>query len=121
MRVAVTSQNFRTITGHAGRSRRFLVFEVLPGAEPLEVTRLDLPRELMLHEFAGGPHPVDGSDVVVTQSCGAGLVQRLADRGIRVVVTSETDPCTAVRAIANGEPVPPPDLRSRHHHHLHHR
>jgi len=26
MRIAVTSQNFRTITGHAGRARRFPVF-----------------------------------------------------------------------------------------------
>jgi len=27
MRIGVTSQNFRTITGHAGKTRRFLVFE----------------------------------------------------------------------------------------------
>ena len=29
MRIAVTSQNFRTVTGHAGKARRFLVFDVL--------------------------------------------------------------------------------------------
>jgi hypothetical protein len=27
MRIAITSQNFRTVTGHAGRAGRFLVFE----------------------------------------------------------------------------------------------
>ncbi len=27
MRIGVTSQNFRTITGHAGKTRRFLIFE----------------------------------------------------------------------------------------------
>jgi hypothetical protein len=26
MRIAVISQNFKTITGHAGKSRRFLIF-----------------------------------------------------------------------------------------------
>ena len=27
MKIGITSQNFRTITGHAGKTRRFLVFE----------------------------------------------------------------------------------------------
>jgi hypothetical protein len=27
MRIGVTSQNFRTITGHAGKTRRFLVYQ----------------------------------------------------------------------------------------------
>ena len=28
MRIGVTSQNFRTITGHAGKTRRFLIYDV---------------------------------------------------------------------------------------------
>ncbi|MEW8693532.1 MAG: nitrogen fixation protein, partial [Candidatus Thiodiazotropha endolucinida] len=27
MKIAVTSQNFRTITQHAGKTRRFLIYE----------------------------------------------------------------------------------------------
>ena len=34
MRIAVASQNFRTVTGHAGKSRRFLVFDVAPVRTP---------------------------------------------------------------------------------------
>lgn len=42
MRIAVTSQNFKTVTGHAGKSRRFLIYEARPGADPVD--RFDLPR-----------------------------------------------------------------------------
>lgn len=109
MKIAITSQNFRTITGHAGKTRRFLVYEAGPGQEPVEVERLDLPKEMAFHAFRGdGPHPVDGADVVVTAGCGAGFPKRLAARGIRVVVTGETDPVAAARAVAHGEPLPPP-------------
>lgn len=118
MRVAVTSQNFRTITGHAGKTRRFLVYEADADGEAVEVERLDLPKELSFHEFDGhGDHPVDGCDVIITQSCGFGFVRRLAARGIQVMVTSESDPVSAVRALLHGEPLPAPDMRAAHNHH----
>jgi hypothetical protein len=44
MRIAVSSQNFRTITGHAGKSRRFIVYHAKPGETPQELERLDLPK-----------------------------------------------------------------------------
>jgi hypothetical protein len=40
MRIAVTSQNFRTVTGHAGRARRFIVSEA-DGREPPSDTQQD--------------------------------------------------------------------------------
>ncbi len=114
MKIAITSQNFRTITGHAGKTKRFLVFEAEQGGEPVEIQRLDLPKELSFHEFhSGGPHPVDGADVIITGSAGYGFVQRLAARGIRVLVTSETDPQRAIRALFDGT-LPPPDLHEEH-------
>lgn len=51
MKVAVTSQNFRTVTGHAGKTWRFLVYEA-EGAKVREVRRLDLPREQSFHELS---------------------------------------------------------------------
>ncbi|MFA5530553.1 MAG: NifB/NifX family molybdenum-iron cluster-binding protein [Thiohalomonadaceae bacterium] len=126
MRIAVTSQNFRTITGHAGKTRRFLVFEADANGEPVEVERLDLPKELSFHEFAGnGAHPIDGMDIIITQSCGFGFTRRLAARGIQVLVTSEDDPVGAVRLVLRGEPLPAPDMRASHNHdhghdHSHH-
>lgn len=114
MRVAVTSQNFRTITGHAGKTRRFLVYEA-DGAEVREIDRLDLPKEQSFHELHGdAPHPIDGVDVLVTASCGDNFVVRMARRGIRVVATAEPDPVTAVRLVGSGQPLPP---AAPHEHH----
>jgi predicted Fe-Mo cluster-binding NifX family protein len=114
VKIAVTSQNFRTITGHAGKTRRFLVFEA-EGAEVREVERLDLPKEQSFHELHGdAPHPIDGVDVLVTASCGDNFVARLARRGIQVVATGEADPAVAARLVATGQPLPP---AAPHEHH----
>jgi predicted Fe-Mo cluster-binding NifX family protein len=97
MRISVTSQNFRTITPHAGVTRRFLVYEGERGGPPREVDRLDLPKELAFREFARqGQHPLDNVDAVIVGSAGPGFIRRLAARGVQVIVTSETDPLTAV-------------------------
>jgi predicted Fe-Mo cluster-binding NifX family protein len=99
MKVAVTSQNFRTVTGHAGRARRFLIYDVGPEGEPVEVDRLDLPKELAMHDFRGdGAHPLDGVDVIVSEGFGDGIARRMAMRGIVAVTTEKTDPVDAVKA-----------------------
>lgn len=110
MRVAISSQNFRTITSHAGKSRRFLIYEVDREGPPNEVDRLDLPKGMALHDFHGDDHPLFLSelDAIVTGGAGAGFIQRMARRGIQVFATSETDPLAALRAIASGQPLPPP-------------
>ncbi|SNT42934.1 Predicted Fe-Mo cluster-binding protein, NifX family [[Luteovulum] sphaeroides subsp. megalophilum] len=104
MRIAVTSQNFRTITAHAGKTRRFLVFEVRVGEPAHEIERLDLPKEMAIHEFRGsGPHPLDGVEAVISASAGEGFVRRMAVRGVQAVTTSETDPARAAEALAAGQ------------------
>jgi len=98
MKIAVTSQNFRTVTPHAGRTRRFLVYEAAEGCEPVEVDRLDLPKELSVHEFhADGPHPLDAVDVIIAGSFGEGFATRMARRGVVAVATDVTDPIEAVK------------------------
>ena len=121
MRVAVSSQNFRSITGHAGKSRRFLVYNLSPSQAPEEVERLDLPKEMSLHEYHGDDHPLFalGLDAVVTASAGPGFIQRLGRRGIQVIATGETDIARALTALANGEPLPaaaPHEHGDGHHH-----
>jgi predicted Fe-Mo cluster-binding NifX family protein len=106
MRVGVTSQNFRTITGHAGKTRRFLVYEATRGAEPREVERLDLPLEMSLHEYQGDEHPLFTLDALITQGHGQGFAQRLAQYGVQVIATAASDPLAAVRALAAGDPLP---------------
>lgn len=99
MKIAVSSQNFRTITPHAGKARRFIIFEGAAGQEPVEVDRLDLAKELTIHEFNGdGAHPLDAVQVVLTSSFGEGFGRRMAARGIAAVATPLTDPVEAVKA-----------------------
>ncbi len=105
MRIAVTSQNFRTVTGHAGKSRRFLVFEGDPGHDPVEVDRLDLPKELSMHEYQGiGDHPLFAMDILITGGCGEGFRRKMAARGVAVAVTAETDPTAAVTQMLANPP-----------------
>jgi predicted Fe-Mo cluster-binding NifX family protein len=97
MLIAVASQNFRTVTGHAGKARRFIVFNAQPGHQPRDVMHIDLPKEQSMHEFKGeGRHPLDDVQVLIAGSAGAGFISRMAARGVKTVVTSETDPVTAV-------------------------
>jgi predicted Fe-Mo cluster-binding NifX family protein len=117
MKIAIASQNRKTVTGHAGMSRRFVVWEAADGGEPVEVERLDLPKEMAFHNFHGqGPHPLDVADVLIVASCGAGFAGRMAARGIRVVQTAETDPVKAVRDFLAGT-LAPPDPNAQDHGH----
>ncbi|EEW26178.1 NifB/NifX family molybdenum-iron cluster-binding protein [Rhodobacter ferrooxidans] len=103
MRFAIASQNFRTVTGHAGKTRRFLVYEAETGQTPREVERFDLPKDLSIHEFRGdGPHPLDSVAVVIAASAGDGFVRRLAARGVIAVATAETDPVAAITGYLAG-------------------
>jgi predicted Fe-Mo cluster-binding NifX family protein len=107
MKVAVTSQNFRTVTGHAGMTRRFIVFDAAAGSGVEEIARLDLPHAMAFHGFAGGPHPIDGVEVLLTGGAGDGFVAKMAARGIRVVRTGQQDPRRAVEEVLRGEVTPP--------------
>ena len=107
MKIGVTSQNFRTITGHAGKTRRFLVYESVQ-TEIREAERMDLPKEMAMHEFRGDSHPLDALDVLITAGCGQGFVRRMAAKGVQVIATSETDPLKAVSGVVAGAVLPPP-------------
>ena len=120
MKIAVSSQNFRTVTAHAGKARRFIVFELATPCTPRDVERLDLPRELALHEYRGLDHPLFAMDAVITGGAGDGFVRRLGARGIEVVLTGETDPLQAVHDYVAGIVKPPlPHEHGHEHEHAH--
>jgi predicted Fe-Mo cluster-binding NifX family protein len=97
MRIAVTSQDFRTVTGHAGRARRFLIYDVPANGAPSECGRLDLTPEQSIHEAGGaGTHPIDGVDVLLSAGFASHFVLTMAQRGIQAAVTDKIDPIEAV-------------------------
>jgi predicted Fe-Mo cluster-binding NifX family protein len=117
MKIAVTSQNFRTITQHAGKTRRFLVFEADPTTgQARELARLDLPKEMSMHEFRGDDHPIFEMDVLITASSGQGFIQRMAKVGVKVLVTSEEIPLDAAQSVFDGKALAAPEP----HDHLQH-
>ncbi len=115
MNIGISSQNFRTITGHVGKARRFLIFAPDSGGNMMEVDRLDLPQEMSMHNFRGEAHPLDRLDVLITQSCGQGFMRNMASREVQVFTTSETDPLKAAQAVYSGQPLPPPGPHTHNH------
>ncbi len=118
MKIAITSQNRKTITGHAGKCRKFWVYEV-EGTVVKDKTLLELPREQSFHESHGADnHPLDDVNVLITGGMGMGLAQRLKQKGILAVATSESDPDRAVAAwLAGTLPETEPELHGQSHHH----
>lgn len=99
MRIAIASQNRRAVTGHAGRCRRFWVFDVRNGkVERRELLELD--KSNTLHASAPGiPAPLQGLDVLVAASICDKLSSRLARHGLRAVSTNHSNPEDALHSL----------------------
>jgi predicted Fe-Mo cluster-binding NifX family protein len=96
MKIAVTSQNRKNVTEHAGRCRKFWIFNI-ENNTIVDKQLLELPREQAFHDSsAHAPHPLDHIDILIAGGMGEGLMARLERRGIKSVVTQEDDPETAV-------------------------
>ena len=102
MKIAVASQNRKAVTGHAGKCRKFWIYDIEAQAVKDKVL-LELPREQSFHEHTGAePHPLQDVQVLITGGMGEGLARRLAAMGIEGLVTTETDPNHAVAAYLAG-------------------
>lgn len=130
MKIAIATKDFTAVSGHAGQTRQWLVYDltshranqILPAPK-----RVDLDKEQILHTFTDdGPHPLDGIDLVVCASAGDGFIRHMRKRGAEVLLTGEADPAEAITHILAGEALPDPrfditttlcklrDLFSRH-------
>lgn len=98
MKIAISSQNRRTITGHAGKCRNFWMYDVEAG----RVASKTLV-ELAIDESFHASHqriaaPLAGINVLITGGMGNGLYQRLRQQKILAIVTAEEDPDAAMAA-----------------------
>lgn len=127
MKIAIATRQFTRIAPHAGKTRQWLMYELPPDGTIRPPRRIVLEKAELIHYFDDrGAHPLDGADWVVTASAGDGFVRHMAQRGARVIMTSEQDPESAVRKLAAGRKLPAPrfnvtrflckarDLFSRH-------
>ncbi|NVK20355.1 MAG: nitrogen fixation protein [Methylocystaceae bacterium] len=98
MLIALTSQNFKTVTKHAAKTRRFLVFKVDEKGQFSEVNRLDLPKDMSLHEVSRDvDHPIYLMDALIVGSCGENFKNRMASFNVDVHKTDLELPEDAIR------------------------
>ncbi|MDY0208528.1 MAG: NifB/NifX family molybdenum-iron cluster-binding protein [Pseudomonas sp.] len=103
MKIAVTSQNRKIITEHAGRCRKFWIFTV-DDNQIIDKQLLELGKEQSFHESSvHEPHPLDDIDLLITAGMGSGMVRRLGRKRIKGLITKEEDPETAVTLYLKGE------------------
>lgn len=103
MKIAVASQNRKSVTGHAGKCRNFWIYQI-EGFSVDGKSLLELPREQSFHESHHAPsHPLDDINVLICGGMGQGLRHRLLQKGIQALSTPETDPDRAVDAWLRGD------------------
>jgi len=116
MKIAVASQNRKEITDHTGRCRKFWIYKIENGTISNK-TLLELPKEQSFHDSSPhDPSPLDDVQVLIAGGMGTGLVSRLENRGIKPLVTSETDPDKAVEGYLQGTLVSTPVEPHEHNH-----
>ena len=130
MKIAIATKDFTAVSGHAGQTRQWLLYDLSAHRSNLLLPaprRIDLDKDEVLHVFQDDrPHPLDGVDIVVAASAGDGFVRHMKKRGAEVLLTGEDDPSLAITRILAGEALPDPrfditttlcklrDLFSRH-------
>jgi predicted Fe-Mo cluster-binding NifX family protein len=105
MKIAIaTKENGSQVSGHAGQTRDWLVFDCQPGHSRPEPVCIVLTKEQLPHHFNDdGPHPLYGVEIVVSSSAGDGYIRHMQKWGAQVLLTGETDPLIALEKILAGE------------------
>lgn len=102
MNIAVSSTDGKTICGHLGKCRSFIIYET-DGKEIINKYLKNTAGACPSH--GGGGHnvsPFDGCHAVITQGMGQGMLNGLVQAGIQPVITDQTDPDTAIISFLKG-------------------
>lgn len=105
MKIAIaTKPDWAHVSGHAGQTQQWLVFDCQPGQTIPAPERVLLTREQLPHYFKDdGPHPLHGVEILIAASAGDGYIRHMAKWGADVLLTGETDPYTALHKVLAGE------------------
>ena len=96
MKIAVTSKDFKSVTGHAGQAKKWLLFD-LPDEGEWRVSEVTLTKAQTFHHFKDDqPHPLDGIAALIAISAGESFIKRMIKAGVDAQLTAETDPYQAV-------------------------
>ena len=105
MKIAIATKNDGAdVSGHAGQTRDWLVFDCQPGQPIPTPSHVQLTKEQLPHHFQDdGPHPLHGIEIMVAASAGDGFIRHMEKWGAQVLLTGETVPLLALEKILAGE------------------
>ncbi len=108
MKIAIaTKQDWSQVSGHAGQTRDWLIYECIPGQPIGEPQRIQLSKQQLPHHFQDNePHPLHGVEIIVAASAGDGYLRHMEKWGAKVLLTGEQSPDAALKMILNGVALP---------------
>jgi predicted Fe-Mo cluster-binding NifX family protein len=119
MNIAITTDNWRKVSGSTENCQHFMVYEIGAGKvlnkHPLSILAKEaLGKSDIIHEN----HPLDGVMVLITAGMKKKTENNLKKVGITPFVTDETNPDEAVQHYLKGDlHVEPAGLHREHHFH----
>lgn len=120
-KIAISSQNKKTITGHAGNCNHFFIYTVDTEGN-YEKESLKLEKGNTLHDsFQGtaGHNPIFDMDIFLTQSIGKSAIQKLEEKKVRTYIIEESNPETAINKLIEGTLKAFSNEGQHHHDHEH--
>ena len=104
-KVAVTVQNKRSISEHAGRCKNYLIYTI----DDLEITNkylLELSEEETLHNLFHNSNNSESilfdMNIILTRGIGNGAINKLASHNVVCLKINEKDPDLAIEKLING-------------------
>ena len=93
MKIAITSQNVRSVTAHAGRCRKFWIYDITKVGSQINKQFVELGIDETLHSMKEHlPEKLLGLNVLITMNLGDSLRTKLSSAGVLTHVTDEPSP-----------------------------
>ena len=91
MKIAITSQTIKSVTAHAGRCRKFWVYELSKMGPEIQKQFVELDIDETLHTMNEAlPKKLEGVSVLITANLGDNLKAKLFKAGVSTHLTAET-------------------------------
>ena len=106
LKIAVTAQNRKTISSHAGACRNYFIYSINDDKtftkELLELEKNQSLRYTFHDDKSENPqNKIFEVNILLTGGIGQGGVRKLADRGVTAFVIKETEPDVAIEKYLN--------------------